>query len=854
MSEPEPQELGAEVVSGSLVSTEDTQELTKAKYNNLCRELNIDRQTEKDGYQMFHEVSQRCSLEGEFPHWLGCALFAACRQSSTPTVIGQDAVVRGNCVSLNNLLRCCQMSIYDFKTKIKQWCDMANLPQEFVNEIEVLERRFSITFTLYKRYRSIFDQLFTCPPNEKKPSKYISLNSSRAHGKCSYIKLDDITWRLFLCAKNQKPSTTVDLVTSFNLMICCIDLIYNNVLSEKRADLINPKFEGLPANWMEQDFRHQQHCILDHFCDMTEEARAMKATTFREIMSSFMQTSTIYGQRDTMLGLLANENFERNLKSLNISYEQYVLSVGEFDERILSAYDAGDHTGMNDQALRPPVTPLTRKQDLPAATAMSGDKFEPVLNATTNVKQLAAFARITEPTEFVMQAGPEVIAKLLNNLDEMQQKFLAKYTSPEAKSRFKLAKSFYFYLLDQILQAEIRNKPDIDLKRLLVQKISLDIFNITLMACCVELVLEAYKTEAYKFPWVLECLSISSFEFQKIIEIVVRHGSHGCLTRSLIKHLNSVEETCLEQLAWVSNSPLWTMISSASSPLPTSLDVNRNRTAGPLEIFLRKLYLLAWLRIQKLCSELGLCDPERIWHIFEHSITHETDLMKDRHLDQNIMCAIYIYIRVKRMEDPKFSDIMRAYRNQPQAVNSVYREVLIGVNEDGEPKVKDIIYFYNHIYVPAIKKFAIGHLSMTPDVSGGCTISSSDLLLSPHPKERAAQPKKVTQNHSLYVSQMSKNEIQQSPNQIVYRFYHSPAKELQLMNEKVRGGKRMLSFGDDPTPGTVTETKRAVRELPGHLSQIKAVMDDREKEQERELREQVEPRSAGTARAGEHET
>lgn len=80
-------------------------------------------------------------------------------------------------------------------------------------------------------------------------------------------------------------------MTSFNLMICCIDLIYNNVLTEKRADLINPKFEGLPANWMEQDFRHQQHCILDHFCDMTEEARAMKATTFREIMTSFMQTS-----------------------------------------------------------------------------------------------------------------------------------------------------------------------------------------------------------------------------------------------------------------------------------------------------------------------------------------------------------------------------------------------------------------------------------------------------------------------------------------------------------------------------------------------------------------------------------
>jgi len=96
---------------------------------------------------------------------------------------------------------------------------------------------------------------------------------------------------LFLCAKNQKPSNTVDLVTSFNLMICCIDVIYNNVLAEKRTDLINQKFEGLPSNWMELDFRHKPHCILAYFCDMTEEAKAMKATTFRQIMSSFFQTS-----------------------------------------------------------------------------------------------------------------------------------------------------------------------------------------------------------------------------------------------------------------------------------------------------------------------------------------------------------------------------------------------------------------------------------------------------------------------------------------------------------------------------------------------------------------------------------
>ncbi|XP_033168394.1 retinoblastoma family protein [Drosophila mauritiana] len=818
MSEPDPQELGAEVVSGLVATNDDRLEMINAEYTNLCRDLNMDRQTELQGYETYLEVSQRCSMEGTASHWMCCAIYTACRRTSTPTVTGQNAVVKGNCVSLNNLLRCCKMSIYEFKTKIKQWCDMANLPQEFVNEIEDLDRKFSITFMLHKRFRIIMDMIFSCPPNEKKHSKYISLHGNHAHGKCSYIKLDDICWRLFLCAKNQKPSNTVDLVTSFNLMICCIDLIYNNVLAEKRTDLINPKFEGLPSNWTELDFRHNPHCILSNFCDMTEEAKAMKATTFRQIMSSFFQASTIYGNKDTMLGLLANENFERNLKSLNISYEQYVLSVGEFDERILSAYDAGEHTALNDQSLRPPVTPLTRKQDLPAQPAMAGDKFEPVHNATTNVKQLSAFGRITEPTDFVKQAGEEVIAKLLSIIEEIEQKFLAKYPSTEAKSRFQLAKSFFFYLLDQILQAEIRNKPDIDLKRLLVQKVSLVIFNITLMACCVELVLEAYKTEL-KFPWVLDCFSISAFEFQKIIEIVVRHGSHeGCLNRSLIKHLNSIEETCLERLAWARNSTVWDMIASAQLPLPTWLMVNLDRAAGALQIFLRKVYLLGWLRIQKLCSELSLCEktPESIWHIFEHSITHETDLMKDRHLDQNIMCAIYIYIRVKRMEDPKFSDIMRAYRNQPQAVNSVYREVFMDINEDGEPKVNDIIHFYNHAYVPLMRQFVIDYLNVTPDASG----RASDLQLSPHPKERAAQPKKVTQSHSLFVSQMSKNEIQQSPNQMVYSFCRSPAKDLQAMNEKVRGGKRMLSFGDEPGLGGVVEAKRP------HISQVKAVLDD----------------------------
>lgn len=73
-------------------------------------------------------------------------------------------------------------------------------------------------------------------------------------------------------------------------------------------------------------------------------------------------------------------------------------------------------------------------------------------------------------------------------------------------------------------------------------------------------------------------------------------------------------------------------------------------------------------------------------------------------------------LQVTKMLEPKFSDIMRAYRNQPQAVNSVYREVL--VIEDGELQFKDIIHFYNYTYVPEMQNLVcINYLNKDADVS-----------------------------------------------------------------------------------------------------------------------------------------
>lgn len=81
-----------------------------------------------------------------------------------------------------------------------------------------------------------------------------------------------------------------------------------------------------------------------------------------------------------------------------------------------------------------------------------------------------------------------------------------------------------------------------------------------------------------------------------------------------------------------------------------------------------------------------------------------------------MLCCHFPPLQVTKMLEPKFSDIMRAYRNQPQAVNSVYREVL--VIEDGELQFKDIIHFYNYTYVPEMQNLVcINYLNKDADVS-----------------------------------------------------------------------------------------------------------------------------------------
>lgn len=63
-----------------------------------------------------------------------------------------------------------------------------------------------------------------------------------------------------------------------------------------------------------------------------------------------------------------------------------------------------------------------------------------------------------------------------------------------------------------------------------------------------------------------------------------------------------------------------------------------------------QLYILMGDRLRELCEMLRIPDDLRlkIWTCFEYSLVHCTRLMEDRHLDQLLLCAIYIMAKVSR--------------------------------------------------------------------------------------------------------------------------------------------------------------------------------------------------------------
>ncbi|KAJ7376993.1 Retinoblastoma-associated protein [Desmophyllum pertusum] len=224
-------------------------------------------------------------------------------------------------------------------------------------------------------------------------------------------------------------------------------------------------------------------------------------------------------------------------------------------------------------------------------------------------------------------------------------------------------------------------------------------FHVSLLACSLEVVMadKGSPWPTLTFPWILSILKLKAFDFFKVTESFILH--EPLLGSNLIKHLNQIEEQVLESLAWTTGSPLLTAM-EASYPHsdPASISSGQQqKKSQPLNLFLRKVNQLAYHRLTSLCNKLDVDEVVRghMWTCLEQSLRLHWQLMKDRHLDQMLLCAVYAISKVVGKEI-QFKQIVTSYKGLPFASAHVYRGAP-GKEQDS------IIGFYNKVYMVAMK-------------------------------------------------------------------------------------------------------------------------------------------------------
>ncbi|XP_054044803.1 retinoblastoma-associated protein isoform X2 [Rissa tridactyla] len=366
--------------------------------------------------------------------------------------------------------------------------------------------------------------------------------------------------------------------------------------------------------------------------------------------------------------------------------------------------------------------------------------------------------------------------------------------------RYKLGVRLYYRVMESMLKSEEERLSVQNFSKLLND----NVFHTSLLACAVEVVMATYGRNASQsdgtsaetdlsFPWILSVFDLKAFDFYKVIESFIK--AEPSLTREMIKHLERCEHRIMESLAWQSGSPLFDLIKQSKEregqsdqPEPTStlnLPLQHNHTAadlylspvrspkrkasGPspsatstpdaqpsvnpqtqkpqkstsLSLFYKKVYLLAYLRLRTLFFRLLSEHPDLeplIWTLFQHTLQNEYELMRDRHLDQIMMCSMYGICKVKNV-DLRFKIIVSAYKELPNTNQETFKRVLIR-----DEQYDSIIVFYNLVFMQKLKTNILQYASNRPP-------TLSPIPQMPRsPYQFSNSPRRVPAGNNIYIS------------------------------------------------------------------------------------------------------
>ncbi|XP_074073222.1 retinoblastoma-associated protein isoform X1 [Macrotis lagotis] len=753
---PAPREEEAEPDSGPedlpLVRLE-FEETEDPDFTTLCQKLKIPDHVRKKAWENWEKVSSmdgvlECYIQKKKEFWGICIFTAAIDLDEMP-------------FTFTELQKNIDISVYKFYHLLRE-IDTSTKVDYTVSR---LMKKYDVLFALYHKLERTCGLIYMTQPSSSISSEINSVLVLKVSwilfllAKGEVLQMEDdlvISFQLLLCVLDYfiKISPPAVLKEPYKTAVSTLS-INGSPRTPRRGQNRSARIARQP----ETDTRVIEVLCKEHECNIDE----VKNVYFKNFIP-FLKS----------LGIAASNGLPE-VENLSKQYEEIYLKNKDMDARLFLDHDktlqvdSVDSFEMEriprknhpdeEMPLIPPQTPVravmnTIQQLVMILNSASDQPSENLIsyfnNCTVNPK--------------------ESILKRVENIGRIfKEKFaeaIGQGCAEIGSQRYKLGVRLYYRVMESMLKSEEERLSIQNFSKLLNDSI----FHTSLLACALEVVMATYGRSTYQshdsgtdlsFPWILNVLDLKAFDFYKVIESFIK--AEASLTREMIKHLERCEHRIMESLAWQSDSPLFDLIKQSKEregPVdhpfePTStlnLPLQHNHTAADLylspvrspkkkgsatrinstsnaepqtsasqtqkppkstslSLFYKKVYRLAYLRLNTLCSRLLSDHPELehiIWTLFQHTLQNEYELMRDRHLDQIMMCSMYGICKVKNI-DLKFKIIVTAYKDLTHAIQETFKRVLIR-----EGQYDSIIVFYNLVFMQKLKTNILQYASTRP--------------------------------------------------------------------------------------------------------------------------------------------
>ncbi|XP_078738674.1 retinoblastoma-associated protein-like [Lampetra fluviatilis] len=453
-------------------------------------------------------------------------------------------------------------------------------PPEMQLSLTTLNNQFQVVAAIYKKFQTMYGKIF----NEDCRGCASPPFPSKLAREC---------WTMFILAKGHGLQAGTDLVSAFHLLLCVLDHFASRCpassLHEPYASAVR---DVKPASGVDTDGE------VDPADSSGEHSYSQGTVTAAVTTAAATVTTPVVVVMPPAIALLCRHNncnheevmsihagcFLPFLSSLPATTKDALLQL--LSERYGALYEQTRGIDERDflvhhPTLVPNVDKLPQAPGSPTRSqeAMPGPQQTPIRTTMNTVQQLKLILNSAsdEPSatlnSYLSRCSVNPRAEIARTVEDVGSRFQRNFVEATsagcagtANQRLGLAVRLYYRVMEAILKSEEERLNIQDFSTLL----GIETFHVSLLACSLEVVMATYNSSwsgscgamigspeeagGVSFPWVLGVLSLSPYNFYKVLESFIR--AEPSLTRDVIKHLRCCEEAVLDSLAWQPDSPL----------------------------------------------------------------------------------------------------------------------------------------------------------------------------------------------------------------------------------------------------------------------------------------------------------